>query len=190
MKYNAVPDEENQIIQRAVLRDHDAFSQLFDRYYVPINRYIYFHVGNQQDTDDLTEMVFLSAWQNLPKFKQGKGTFKAWLYRIAHNQMVDFHRKKMPEDSIEEFSNITADIEKSENQIIAKQEIRRLQEALAQLDERSRSVIIHRFIAGLDHRETAKLMGLSEGNVRIIQLRSLKKMKNYFEEVENGRTKR
>ncbi len=190
MMHNAVPDEEIEIIQKAVLGDQDAFSQLFKQYYIPINRYIYFHVGNQQDTDDLTEMVFLSAWQNLPKFKQGKGTFKAWLYRIAHNQMVDFHRKKKPEDSIEEFSNITADIEKSENQIIAKQEIRRLQEALAQLDERSRTVIIHRFIAGLDHRETAKLLGLSEGNVRIIQLRALKNMKNYFGEVENERTKR
>ena len=190
MKYTAVLEEETLTVRKAAQGDHNAFTWLFDQYYVPINRYIYFHVGNQQDTDDLTEIVFLNAWQNLPKFKQGKGTFKAWLYRIAHNQMVDYHRKKIPEDSIEEFSNITADMEKSENQIIAKQEIRRLQEALAQLDERSRSVIIHRFIAGLDHRETAKLMGLSEGNVRIIQLRSLKKMKNFFEEVEDERTKR
>jgi RNA polymerase sigma-70 factor (ECF subfamily) len=190
MKRNAVPDKEIEIIQKAVLGDQDAFSQLFNQYYVPINRYIYFHVGNQQDTDDLTEMVFLNIWQSLPKFKQGKGTFKAWLYRIAHNQVVDFHRKKKPVNSIEEFINIAADTEKPENQTIAKQEILQLRKALLQLDERSRAVVIHRFIAGLDHHETAKLLGLSEGNVRIIQLRALKNMKEYFGEAENERTKR
>lgn len=190
MKFTEVPEEEILTVQKAAHGDHDAFTQLFDQYYVPINRYIYFHIGNQQDTDDLTEMAFLSAWQNLPKFKQGKGTFKAWLYRIAHNQMVDYHRKKVPEDSIEEFSDIAANTERPENQAIAKQEIFHLWQALTQLDERSRSVIIHRFIAGLDHRETAELLGLSEGNVRVIQLRSLKKIKKFFEEVEDERTKR
>ena len=175
-------DEEIQIVQKAVLGDQQAFAQLFEQYYVPINRYLYFHMNSQQDADDLTDIVFLKTWQNLSNFKLNKGTFKAWLYRIAHNQLIDFYRQSTSADPIDEMMEIEADAMKPENIILEKQEAFRLREALAKLDERSRSVIIHRFIAGLDHHETAKLLGLSEGNVRVIQLRSLKKIKSFFVE--------
>lgn len=182
MNQSALQDEEIQIVQKAVCGDQQAFTQLFDRYYAPINRYFYFHLSNQQDVDDLTNMVFLKTWQNLQKFKQNKGTFKAWLYRIAHNLLIDFYRRPTYADSVEEIIEIEADIMKPENLIVSRQEIYQLRLALAELDERSRSVIIHRFIAGLDHHETARLLGLSEGNVRVIQLRSLKKIKDFFAE--------
>jgi len=177
-----VSDEEIQIVQKAVLGDQQAFAQLFEQYYVPINRYLYFHMNSQQDADDLTDIVFLKTWQNLSNFKLNKGTFKAWLYRIAHNQLIDFYRRSSLIDSIDEIPETEANAMKPENLTIAKQEIQQLRTALAQLDERSRSVIIHRFIAGLNHHETAKLLGLSEGNVRVIQLRSLKKIKSFFME--------
>jgi len=182
MNYSALQDDEIQIVQKAACGDQQAFTLLFDRYYVPINRYFHFHLNNQQDVEDLTNMVFLKTWQNLQYFKQKKGTFKAWLYRIAHNILIDFYRRPTHADSIEEIPEIEADTMKPENLVISEQEIRQLKTALAALDKCSRSVIIHRFIAGLNHCETARLLGLSEGNVRVIQLRSLKKIKDFFAE--------
>jgi len=178
--------QEDQNVKLAMHGNRNAFASLFDQYYAALYRYFYFHLGNRQEAEDLAGVVFLKAWQNLNKFNPAKGTFKAWIYRVAHNVLIDSYRKQRDEVPIDEFQDVIHSGKKLEDTLIIKQQTELLYKALKTLDERSRAVIIYRFISGFDHHETARLVGISEGNVRVIQLRALQKVKKFFAEVENA----
>ncbi len=72
--------------------DSTAFGKIYDEFVKPIYRYIYYRV-DKAIVEDLTEDTFFKAWQNLKKYKKGKHPFSSWLFRIAHNLVVDFYRK-------------------------------------------------------------------------------------------------
>lgn len=186
MDASSTPPHDDQDVRLAAAGDRNAFARLFDLYYAALYRYFYFHLGNQQDAEDLAGLVFLKAWQNLALFDPDKGTFKNWIYRVAHNVLVDVYRKQRNDIPIdEELDEIGHTGKRLEDTLINKQQTELLYEALSMLDQRSRAVIIYRFISGFDHRETARLVGISESNVRVIQLRALKKIKHFFAEEEN-----
>ena len=85
---------DNELVARASQGDRDAFGDLYERYLDAIFRYIYYRVNHQQDAEDLTELVFLKAWQNIASCYEKKATFKSWVYRIAHNSIIDHYRTR------------------------------------------------------------------------------------------------
>ena len=85
---------EHDLISRAQKGDAEAYGDLYEHYLDTIYRYIYYRVHNHQDAEDLTETVFLKAWQSLPNYRIGKTPFVAWIYRIAHNMVIDHHRTR------------------------------------------------------------------------------------------------
>ena len=178
--------DEERIILKAVEGDQQAFSAIFDLYYKPINRYFFFHGTDEKEAEDLTDAVFFKAWKSMQCFNVHKGTFKAWIYRIAHNTLIDHYRQQKDTVSIDAVYGIADTTSHAEERVIKDEEVQLLRHALDRLDERSRLVIVYRFIVGLDHRQTARLIGVSEGNVRIIQMRALKKMKGFFSEENDG----
>ena len=86
------PNEEELII-RYLKGDEKALEALIQRYLKPIFGFIFQYLGNQNDTQDLVQEVFLKVWQNLKKFDRHKN-FKAWTFKIAKNTVIDFLRKK------------------------------------------------------------------------------------------------
>lgn len=172
-------DNETQIIQRAITGEKQAFGLLYEKYSDAILRYLFFRLTSLEEAEDMTESVFIKAWEALPSFNNLNVSlnFRAWLYRIAHNSLIDFlraHKDELSIDAIAELPSGTLIPEKETEQKEIKVE---LTCAIRQLDEISLQVITNRFIAGFDHRETAQIMGLSEGNIRVIQFRALKKLK-------------
>jgi RNA polymerase sigma-70 factor (ECF subfamily) len=133
-------------------------------------------VGNVDDVEDLTEQVFLNAWEALPSYKQRRHPFTSWLYRIAHNVVVDYHRRYKPTvplpppESVDWKEEQPTSLEK----VIEAEEASRLALAITQLSEEQQQVIILRFIEGLKHAEVARIIGRSEGACRVIQHRALK----------------
>jgi RNA polymerase sigma-70 factor (ECF subfamily) len=186
MVSNDAAVEEDQIVLKAVEGDQQAFSAIFDLYYKPINRYFFFHGTDEKEAEDLTDAVFFKAWKNMQRFNVNKGTFKAWIYRIAHNTLIDHYRQRKDMVSIDAVHGIADTTSHAEERVIKDEEVQLLRHALDRLDERSRMIIVYRFIVGLDHRQTARLVGVSEGNVRIIQMRALKKLKSFFSEEYDG----
>src|SRR5512137_2072325 len=87
------PPEED-LIARAVQGDADAFGDLYERYLARIYRYTFYRVNDVADAEDLTEVVFLKAWKALGDYRAGVVPFGAWLYRIAHNVIIDRHRTR------------------------------------------------------------------------------------------------
>lgn len=179
-------EEEKQLILESIAGNKQSFGRLYDSYYAQIYRYLFYRLAQEEDAMDLSAAVFLRAWQRLPSFgRQGRFQFRAWLFRIAHNALVDHYRTSKPVTSLQELGDIPADNVDTAQQVEQRQQARALAEAMQTLDQRSQAVLACRFIAGLSHAETAQVLDLTAGNVRIIQLRALRRMKELLVEVNH-----
>ena len=81
------------LVRRAQQQDQEAFAELYEAYFDRIYRYIVLKIGDRTEAEDMTQQVFLKALKSLPAYKWKEVPFSAWLYRIAHNLMVDHFRK-------------------------------------------------------------------------------------------------
>ena len=174
---------EPDLVARAQRGDAAAFGGLYERYLDGIYRYVYYRVSDHDEAEDMTETVFLKAWEALPRFRSNGSTFRAWLYRIAHNAIVDRYRTRKMVVSLEQALDVRdAETASPEAAAEAKQESARLGTALSELNPRLQEVILNRFVNGLSHAETAQVMGLREGHVRVLQHRALKEMRDLLTE--------
>jgi RNA polymerase sigma-70 factor (ECF subfamily) len=167
--------QEAALVERAIVGDADAFGELYLLHLDAIYRYIRYRVGDARDAEDLTEQVFLNAWKALSGYKRRRDPFASWLYRIAHNVVVDYHRRRKPVASMPPQEEVDREYQRPTplEQVIGAEEAAALATAIAQLSEDQQQVIILRFIEGLKHAEIARIIGKSEGACRIIQYRAL-----------------
>jgi len=173
-------DEEHKLIKRAKNGEAEAFGALYDRYLTPIYRYIFLRVGsNKANAEDLTHQVFLSAWQNIKSYEFQGFPFSSWLYRIAHNAVIDYYRTSKTHIDINALSP-TELVESPDFQIELdkRADLAKIKSAIAKLETDQQSVIIMKFVNDLTNKEIAKILGKSEGAVRVIQHRALKKLKD------------
>ena len=89
----ALPSEDSDLVLRA-RTDAEAFGHLYERYVDRIYAYIYHRVGNAQDAEDLTARTFYRALDNLDRYEDRGLPFAAWLFRIAHNLVANWHRDR------------------------------------------------------------------------------------------------
>jgi RNA polymerase sigma-70 factor (ECF subfamily) len=104
------------LVKKAVGGDYEAFGNLYTIFIAPIYRYVFYHVRDKMTAEDIIEEVFLKAWKAMPSCCGKEETFSSWLYRIAHNQVIDTFRnqqKQVPLDIIDEVevSSATSDVE-------------------------------------------------------------------------------
>ena len=85
---------EESLVQRAKQHDQEAFAQLYEEYFDKIYRYLIFKIEDKVEAEDMTQQVFLNALRSISSFKWKGVSFSAWLFRIAHNQAIDFLRRK------------------------------------------------------------------------------------------------
>lgn len=172
-------DAESRIIKLAIEGDKQAFGQLYEQYAVRIYRYLFFRIGAAEAAEDMTETVFLRAWEALPSVGKNDGgiNFSAWLYRIAHNALIDHYRTIKNPQVLGDFDHLPSLMEKPESILEKNEDAASLLRAMQLLDEISRNVLISRFIDGMKPREIARVYGVSEGNVRVIQYRALMKLR-------------
>jgi len=163
-----VQDEES-LVRRAQQRDEEAFTQLYEANFDKIYRYVALRIGNKMEAEDMTQQVFLKALQSLPSFKWRGISFSAWLFRIAHNQVVDYLRKKTKQaTALLDESLVDTD---GNPQLVAERrlDIEQLASATKRLTEAQREVISLRFAGELPVAQVAKIMGKSEGAVKALQ---------------------
>jgi RNA polymerase sigma-70 factor, ECF subfamily len=170
-------NEEGTLIKKAVAGDKEAFGEIYLRYLDPIYRYIFFRVGTVEDAEDLTEAVFLKVWEALPGYRSIGLPLSSWIYRIAHNIVVDFHRKKVNNsislDDRDEWPDLNHSIQGTLTQVIANEDVMRLAQAISTLPEDQQQVILLRFLEGLTHKEIGRIIGKHDGACRMIQLRAI-----------------
>lgn len=158
--------------------DTKAFEQLYIRYLDSMYRYIYYKVN--RDTmlaEDLTETVFLKAWQSLPHFKLDGGYPRAWLYKIAHNTVIDHYRTSKPVSRFALDSDQYPSNASIEEHFEGKERETHLQKALLSLTDEQREAVILRFIENIPSKEVAVILQKNDDAVRALTHRGLEKLR-------------
>lgn len=165
--------DEKELVERARRRDPDAFAQLYESHLPRIYRYVYYRVRSEAEAEDIAEQVFLRAWETIERYEQRGAPFAAWLYRLAHNLVVDHYRGHRPSVSLDDIGDTPeSGIDVSELVEIAL-DVAEVRAALALLNTEHQQVLILRFIEGLSHAQVAIVIGKSEGATRVVQHRAL-----------------
>lgn len=183
--------KEEDLVRRAQEQDPEAFGQLYEVHFDRIYRYIVLRVRNQADAEDLTQQVFLNALDHIGSYRHKGMPLSSWLFRIAHNQVVDHWKKKsrekarvIPLDEIGEAKTLPSD----DPAMLAEQKLslEQLAAACDQLSDGQREVISLRFAGGLSVAEAAKVMGKGEGAVKVLQHAALVKLRRILGSSEDA----
>jgi RNA polymerase sigma-70 factor (ECF subfamily) len=159
------------LVERAVGGSFGAFGELYSIFLDQIYRYVFYQVKDRMTAEDLTEEIFLKAWEAMGKFQQKRVPFSAWLYRIAHNHVIDYFRTRRQHVALEDVEPAADDNpeQRAEERIVQQE----LAEVISYLPPQQRQVIILKFIEGLDNEEIAQIMRKRQGAIRMLQMRAL-----------------
>ncbi len=166
-------DPEVALVRRAKDGDAQAFADLYESHLNQVFRYFYYRLGQREDAEDLTEQTFLKAWQAIGGYDYRGAPFAAWIFRIAHNLLVDHRRRRSPAEKLDDDLEVADDSAGPEEVAAQRLEAQELGQALRQLSDVEQSVVTLRFIHGLEHRTVARIVGKSEVATRSIQSRAL-----------------
>lgn len=167
--------EEIQIIYRCQNGDFSGFTKLYDAYKEPIYRFIYYRIHHRETAEDLTSTTFIKALENIEQFKPSKGTFGAWVYRIARNNIIDHVRKERGTDDITLAFDLSSktDIPK---EFDTRQQLEKAWEYLKELDPKQRDIVLMRVWDGLSHKEIAEVLDTTEASVKMAFSRTMAKL--------------
>ncbi len=174
----------------AAKTDPEAFGLLYERYVERIYNYIYFRVGGAGDAEDLTAKVFFKALRNIGGYRHMGLPFSAWLYRIAHNLVANYHRDrfKIQEISIENL--IVEDTNRSsapEHMMETKQENDFLMSLVNDLSSQKRELIILKYVQKLSNEEIGQIFGKTEGAIKSLYHRTLVELKERAKQNKDAR---
>jgi RNA polymerase sigma-70 factor (ECF subfamily) len=172
------------LVDRVVAtHDADAFGELYDRFVERVYRYLYFRTGSHTEAEDLTEQVFLKAWEAIGRYRWQGRPFLAWLYRLAHNAHIDYVRSTKPTTSLSNDARPLNVASPSAGVELARAlDAEVLAGALNQLTAEQQQVIIMKFIEGLDNEQIAQTMDRREGAIRALQMRALMSLRRVLEQ--------
>ncbi|HST90447.1 MAG TPA: sigma-70 family RNA polymerase sigma factor [Ktedonobacterales bacterium] len=174
-------EPEAALVERAIRRDAEAFGALYDRYFDRVYRYARLRVGNAADAEDVAAAVFLSAWRAIDRFSpKHDASFAGWLFRLAHNAVVDRYRRARDDVSLDAEAPRSEEVTllaNPESLLEWRLTVDELRHALAQLTEGQREVVLLRFVEGLSAREVGDILGKQEGTVRGMQFRAIEALR-------------
>ena len=169
-------EEERELIKRAKT-DPEAFGELYEYYVERIYNYIYFRTGNVHDAEDLTGRVFFKALEAIGSYRDMGFPFSAWLFRIAHNQVANYHRdrSRKREFSIDDLAvaDLSEHRKSPEAAAILQQQREDLLKILKDLTPIKQEVIVPKFVEKLSNAEIGAVLNKSEGAIKSIYHRTL-----------------
>ncbi|HYM49150.1 MAG TPA: sigma-70 family RNA polymerase sigma factor [Candidatus Limnocylindrales bacterium] len=165
---------DDALIRRARALDPGALAEIYERHLDGIYRYIYARIGHQADAEDLTEQVFLKMVDAIPGYRSRGVPFSSWLYRIAHNLVVDRYRRSGRTTlQLTEAVEDRGPYADPEGRFEFGQDRSRLLDAIRQLTPDQQQVIAMRFIDNLDVQDVAHLLRRRPGAIHALQYRAL-----------------
>ncbi len=184
--------EESILIQRAKT-DPEAFGQLYERYVDRIYNYVYYRTGNVADAEDLTARIFERAIKHIGNYQDQGVPFSAWLYRIAHNLVANWHRDRSRRKivSIDDVSQWIVTDHGPEFATQLMQDKEALLEAIGRLPADRQELLICKFVELMSNAEIGAIMGRSEGAIKSLYHRTLLSLREEMLSPDNdGPTKK
>jgi len=172
--------ELTKLVERAVGGDFTAFGELYSIFLDRIYRYVFYQVRDKMTAEDLTEETFLKAWKGVKSYKGNGQSFSSWLFRIAHNCVIDYFRAKREDVVLEK--QIIANDSDPEQELEVKLMQQELLQAISHLAPQQKQVIILKFMEELDNSEIAKIMQKRQGTIRVTQMRALAALRRILSE--------
>lgn len=184
MTETALTLHQEQSLVRQSRVDARAFGALYDHYFPRVYNYVYFRVQDQATCDDLVSTIFMRALDRLDTYREERGAFGVWLFRIAHNAVVDHYRSAARQASLplEQVESLVSGDPPVEQSLAQKQQTLALLAQVARLSEREQEIIGLKFGGGLTNRKIAALVGLKENNIAVILYRAMRKLRRALEE--------
>lgn len=173
------PTDEVTLVERAAQSDPDAIASLYDRYAPKIYSYIYHRLSDPFLAEDLTGQVFLRMLEALRSERGWHSSFSGWLFRIAHNLIIDHYRRRDQAGfvAIDDAPPLPAHDADPYQIAVAHLDSTALLEALHRLTEEQAQVITLRFLEGYSINEVATLMEKSEGAIKALQYRAVNNLR-------------
>ncbi len=166
---------EEEAITRAADGDTEAFSLLYERYVNRIYNYIYYRTGNPNEAEDLTSRVFYRVMHHIPNYNNRGVPFSAWLYRIAHNLVANWHRdnSRRKEVPLEDYTQLPQRSLQPEARVVDSQEMEALLQVIRQMPPDRQQLLILKFVEGMSNAEVGVIMMRSEGAIKSLYHRTL-----------------
>jgi RNA polymerase sigma-70 factor, ECF subfamily len=170
-------DKEEIALIDAAKTDPAAFGKLYRRYVDKIYNYIYYRTGGVKDAEDLTGRVFFKAMSHIKGYKHMGLPFSAWLYRIAHNLVANYHRDRSRNKEIP-LENIPGQVlpqkgTQPEIHFVRSQEVEDLLKTIRGLADNRQELLILKFVDQLSNAEIGQIMRKSEGAIKSLYHRTL-----------------
>ena len=166
---------EKALLESAVNFDERALGELYDRYEARIYSYIYRRTGNESLAEDLTAHVFLKMLEAIRSEKAWHSSFSGWLYRIAHNAVIDYYRQRDRQQHVALEDTLTT-VATEHNPVVMAEvslDADRLRFAIGRLTGEQAEVITLRFLEGYSIGEVAVMLDKTEGSIKALQYRAV-----------------
>lgn len=174
-------------LARIAQGDQEAFGVLYERYVGRIYNYIYYRTGDSAEAEDLTAKVFLRAMRHIINYRDIGLPFSAWLYRIAHNLVANWHRdnSRRREIALDDTFSMVHLAEHPESELVDREQSERLIHIIKQLPAERQQLVILKFVEHLSNSEIGVIMGRSEGAIKSLYHRTLLALRNELEILES-----
>lgn len=176
-------DDERAWVERARRGDpserSDAVGWLYDSYFDRIYRYVYIKIGDAAEAEDVTEQVFLKMIEAIGTFQWQGSSFASWLYRIAHNQVVDLlrQRARRPQVPLEPVADVLPSERDDPHRHAEMRDFNdHLREAISQLTDLQARVIMLKFGADMTNAQVAEVLNRTEGAVKALQFSAIQNL--------------
>lgn len=163
----------------------EAFSYLYEKNVTRIYNYIYYRIGSASDAEDITSRVFYRAFGHINSYVDKGVPFSAWLYRIAHNLIANWHRDNLrrKEVPLEDHLDLPHKADQPERMLEKNQEMALLLKAIRRISADRQQLILLKYLEDLSNAEIAQIMGRSEGAIKSLYHRALIALREEMDEI-------
>ena len=173
---------EQELVARAARGDVDAFSKLYEENFDRVYRYLYVRLGNEAESEDLAQEVFAKVLEVIGSFQWRDVPFASWLFRIAHNKMIDYIRKEKRVERADSDETVLSLDDPDPAEMAEKNlQLEKVRHNIGKLSPAQREVIWLRFGAGLTTTEVASALGKSTGTVKALQYNGIVALRKMME---------
>jgi RNA polymerase sigma-70 factor, ECF subfamily len=167
------------LVRRAAT-EAEAFGELYEQHVRKIYNYIYYRTGEHHAAEDLTARVFMRALRHVGNFQDKGVPFSAWLYRIAHNLVANWHRdrSRRPLVSLDDHIGVSGASTLPEVETLVYEERLMLLDAVRRLPPERQELLILKFVERLSNVEIGRVMGRTEGAIKSLYHRTLNSLRD------------